>query len=288
MKTRKREHALFGPGGNAEAFYDAGGKSTKQAPAWVRSLGLNAYEYEAGKGITAGEAALREIGAAAKDAGIYMSFHAPYFISLSGTNPETRMNSIDYIEKSAWAAELVGADIIVIHCGSCAKITRGEAMELAADTLRHTVETVGYPNVRFGIETMGKKNQLGTLDEVIALCKLDPRLVPVVDFGHLNARECGGVFKTADDYRRVFDTIALQLGDEVACNLHCHFSKIEWTDAGEKKHLTFVDSVYGPDFEPLAEAIARDGLTPTIICESAGTQAHDALAIMQAYERMRG
>ncbi len=284
----KREYAYFGPGGNAEAFYESGGKSTRQAPAWVRSMGLTAYEYEAGKGVGASDAALREIGDAARSADIYMSFHAPYFISLSGTNPETRMNSIGYIEQSARAADLIGADIIVIHCGSCAKISRGEAMELATDTLRRAIETVEYRNVRFGIETMGKKNQLGTLEEVIALCKIDPRLVPVVDFGHLNARECGGVFRAADDFRYVFDKIGIELGDDVARNLHCHFSKIEWTDAGEKKHLTFADTTYGPDFMPLAEAIARERLTPTIICESAGTQAHDALAIKQAYERLRG
>ncbi len=284
----KREHAFFGPGGNAQAFYDAGGKSTKQAPSWVKSLGLNAYEYEAGKGINAGDAALRDIGEAARAAEVYMSFHAPYFISLSGTKAETRLNSIGYIEQSARAAELLGADIIVIHCGSCAKISRQEALKLAADTLYRTLETVAYPQVRFGIETMGKKNQLGTLDEVIELCKMDRRLVPVVDFGHLNARECGGVFRTPDDYFRVFNVIGEKLGDEVARNLHCHFSKIEWTDAGEKRHLTFADDVYGPDFEPLTAVIAHEKLTPTIICESAGTQAHDALAIMQAYLKVKG
>jgi deoxyribonuclease-4 len=134
---------------------------------------------------------------------------------------------------------------------------------------------------------MGKKNQLGTLDEVIELCRLDPRLVPVVDFGHLNARECGGVFRGVDDYRAVFDKIGTVLGDEVARNLHCHFSKIEWTEAGEKKHLTFSDTVYGPAYEPLAEAIYRERLTPTIVCESAGTQAYDALAIKQYFEGIK-
>ncbi len=282
----KRTAPLFGPGGNSEAFYAAGKKSTVQAPEWVRSVGLDAYEYEAGKGVTAGESALRAVGEAAKEAGVYMSLHAPYFISLSSEKSETRLNSISYIDKSLWAADLVGADIIVVHAGSCAKMQRSEAMTLAADTLYKTLESVGYPHVRIGIETMGKKNQLGTLDEVITLCKLDPRLVPVVDFGHLNARDCGGVFRSADDYRRVFDDIAVSLGDEVACNLHCHFSKIEWTEAGEKKHLTFADTAYGPDYEPLMEAVAREHLTPTFICESAGTQAADVYEMKRYYEEI--
>ncbi len=283
----KPKVATFGPGGNSETFYAAGKKSTKQAPAWLREVGLDAYEYEAGNGIAAGEAALREIGEAAREHGILMSLHTPYFISLSGVEIEKRLKSIDYIEKSLWAADLLGADTIVIHCGSAAKISREEGMRLSADTLYKTLEKLGGTDIAFGIETMGKQNQLGTLEEVIELCKMDARLSPVVDFGHLNARDCGGVFVTADDYRRVFDKIGTALGDEKARYLHCHFSKIEWTDKGEKKHLTFADSVYGPDFEPLMEAIVREDLCPRIISESAGTQSEDALAMKKYYNALR-
>ena len=134
---------------------------------------------------------------------------------------------------------------------------------------------------------MGKVNQLGTLNEVLELCRIDESLVPVVDFGHMNARECGGVFNSADDYMRVFDKIDRTLGPEIATNLHCHFSKIEWTSAGEKKHLTFADTVYGPDYEPLIEAIVKNSLTPTIISESAGTQSDDALTMKKYYEEIR-
>lgn len=283
---RKPDRATFGPGGNSQSFYDAKYKSTKQAPAWLRSIGLDAYEYEAGNGIAASEQSLAEIGEAAKENGILMSLHTPYFISLSGVDEEKRLKSIDYIEKSLWAAKLLFADTIVIHCGSAAKISREEAMRLSADTLYRMLERLGDTDISFGIETMGKQNQLGTLDEVIELCRADKRLSPVVDFGHLNARDCGGVFVTADDYRRVFDKIGDALGDDKAKYLHCHFSKIEWTDKGEKRHLTFADSVYGPDFEPLMEAIAREGLCPRIISESAGTQSDDALAMKKYYEAL--
>lgn len=284
--SNKPTHATFGPGGNSQSFYDAGLKSTKQAPAWLKEIGLDAYEYEAGNGISAGEASLREIGEAAKQCGILMSLHTPYFISLSGVEIEKRLKSIDYIEKSLWAAECLGADTIVIHCGSAAKISREEGMRLSADTLYKTLERLGDTDITFGVETMGKQNQLGTLAEVIELCKMDPRLAPVVDFGHLNARDCGGVFGTADDYRRVFTQIAEALGDDKAQYLHCHFSKIEWTAKGEKRHLTFADNTYGPDFEPLMEAIAKENLCPRIICESAGTMAEDALAMKKYYKNL--
>ena len=280
-------NALFGPGGNSESFYAEGYKSTLEAPAWLVSKGLDAYEYQAGNGITASDATLKKVGDEAKKHGIKMSLHTPYYISLSGVDPEKRLKSIDYIKKSLHAAELLGADTIVIHSGSAAKISRAEAMALATDTLEKLIEEIGQTDIRLGLETMGKINQLGTLDEVIELCKVSPLFHPVVDFGHLNARE-NGLFTDADSYRRIFDAIAQGLGNEYAQNLHCHYSKIEYTSAGEKKHLTFSDTVYGPEPEPLMEAIVKDGLTPRLICESAGTMAEDALYMKKCYLAAKG
>ena len=284
---KKIDRPTFGPGGNSESFYNDGMKSTVQAPAWLASYGLDAYEYEAGNGLTAGDASLRKVGEEAKKHGILMSFHTPYFISLSGIEEEKRLNSINYISRSLHAAELLCADTIVIHTGSAAKISREEAMALAADTWEKNLEVNGKTTIRMGLETMGKINQLGTLDEVLTLCKLAPIYHPVVDFGHMNARYLGGYFSDVDSYRAIFDKIATTLGDEYAYNLHCHFSKIEYTKAGEKKHLTFADTVYGPEYEPLIEAIVRNSLTPTLISESAGTQSDDALAMKKYYEELK-
>ena len=275
--------AYFGPGGNSDAFRLAGLKSTVDAPGWVKSIGLDAYEYEAGNGLSASPNMLAAIGREAQKHNIKMSFHTPYFISLSGVVEEKRLNSINYIRQSLDAANLLGAGTIVVHSGSAAKISRDEAMRLAGDTLVKTLSSVETYGIKIGLETMGKINQLGTLDEVLELCRIDSAFVPVVDFGHLNARDLGGVFVTADDYLRVFDKIDRALGADVASNLHCHFSKIEWTGSGEKRHLTFEDQLYGPDFEPLVEVIYKNNLTPTIICESAGTQSDDALAMKKYY-----
>ncbi len=273
----------FGPGGNSEEFYANGLKSTLDAPAFVKNMGLDAYEYEAGNGLSASPSMLKAIGDNAKALGVKMSYHTPYFISLSGVVEEKRLNSIRYIRESLEAAHLLGAKTIVIHTGSAAKITRDEAMRLAADTLVRTLSEVETYGINLGLETMGKQNQLGTLDEVLELCRIDSSLVPVVDFGHLNARDCGGVFNSADDYMRVFDKIAKATSSGVAENLHCHFSKIEWTDKGEKRHLTFEDKKFGPDFEPLIDVIVKYKLSPTIICESAGTQSQDALTMKKYY-----
>ena len=293
--------ALFGTGGNSESFYAEGNKDTWQAPAWLKARGLDAYEYQAGNGLRAGEKSLRRVGEEAAKNGISLSLHAPYFISLSSVEPEKRKNSIGYITESLRAAEWLGADIIVVHTGSAAKISRETAMEYASDTLMKLLESTDS-KVRIGLETMGKLNQLGTLSEVLTLCKIDKsRLYPVVDFGHLNCRgrlhsgvfddpdepdAVGGVFVTADDYRRVFDRIACELGDEYAKTLHCHFSKIEYTKSGEKKHVRFEDEGFEPAFEPLLEAVVREGVAPGFISESAGTMAEDAKTMKEYYDSL--
>ena len=280
------EKALFGPGGNSESFYAAGYKSTVDAPKFVSEFGLDAYEYEAGNGVAASLDTFRKIGQAAREYDIKLSIHAPYYISLSSVDEEKRKGSARYIVASASALNAMGGELMVIHAGSTAKLERSVALQYAKDAIYHALgvlsdnELYGF---KLGIETMGKVNQLGTLDEVLEMCTVDKTVVPVVDFGHMNAREQGGVFPTVDEYKRVFERIATACGAQVADELHCHFSKIEYTGGGEKKHLTFEDSTYGPDFEPLMKAIAELGVHPTIICESDGTMAEDALKMKNEY-----
>lgn len=283
--------ALFGPGGNSESFKAEGNKSTLQAPGWLSRRGLDAYEYEAGRGVNASEETFIALGEKAREHGIKLSIHAPYFISLSSLEEDKRKGSSKYIIDSAKALALMGGETMVIHAGSCAKIDRSVAVDYAKGALYYALEQLkdlGLYGLKLGIETMGKVNQLGTLDEVLELCTIDETVVPVVDFGHMHAREQGGVFVTPDDYKRVFDEIAKRKSPEAAQNLHCHFSKIEHTKGGEKRHLTFADTVYGPEPQPLMSAICSLGVTPTVICESDGTQAEDALAMKNEYLAILG
>lgn len=279
---------LFGPAGNSRSFYEAKLKSTWQAPAWLEQLGLDAYEYSAGNGIKGSAETFARIGEEAKKHRIALSLHAPYYISLSSVDPEKRLKSVETICRSIEAAEAMGADRIVIHTGSASKITREQAVDYAKDTMFKALESLGNTGVRLGLETMGKINQLGTLDEVLEICKMDARLCPVIDFGHLNARNVGGLFTCADDYRRVFTRIDEVLGSAYLDGLHCHFSKIEYTSAGEKRHLTFEDTVFGPPFEPLMQVLAEDRLNPRVIVESDGTMAEDALTLKRTYEAYLG
>lgn len=278
----------FGPGGNSVSWGKR--KFPEDLPAYLKELGLNGYEIECGRGVRLSEKTPALLPKLARENGIYVTLHAPYFISLSSTEEETRLKSVDYILQSANAARSVGAEKIVVHSGSCSKISREEATLLAKDTLKRAqaaLDEAGLSDIIICPETMGKINQLGTLDEVLELCTIDERFLPTVDFGHLNARTLGGI-KGRADYAKMLDSIENKLGHERLGRMHIHFSKIEYTKGGEKRHLTFEDKTFGPVFEPLMEEIYSRGLSPSIICESDGTQAEDAAEMMKYYKTLGG
>ena len=276
----------FGPGGNSLSWGNK--KFPQDLPEYLKGFGLNGYEIECGRGVRISEAAVKLLPKLAEEHGIYVTLHAPYFISLSSVEEEKRLNSVNYILESARAAKSVGAKKIVVHSGSCSKMTRAEAVYLAKGTLKEAqkaLDEAGLSDIIICPETMGKINQLGTLDEVLELCGVDERFLPTVDFGHLNARTLGEI-KSRADYAKMLDTIENALGHERLSNMHVHFSKIEYTKGGEKRHLTFADTVYGPQYEPLMEEFHKRGLSPSIICESDGTQAEDAAEMKKYYENL--
>lgn len=278
--------AKFGPAGNSVSFTEMGYKTSLQVPEYLTKMGLDAFEYQCGRGVNIGLDKAKALGELAKEKGITLSLHAPYYISMSSVEEAKRDNSLNYILASARAVNAMGGNRIVVHTGSCGKISRETALELATDTMKKALcalDEEGLSHIHICPETMGKVNQLGTLDEVMSLCELDERLIPCIDFGHLNARDLG-FFKSKAEYAHVFDTIENRLGIERLRVFHSHFSKIEYTTGGEKKHLTFADTVYGPDFEPVMDLVAQKNLSPTFICESDGTQAEDARTMKEYYQ----
>ena len=279
------DRALFGPAGSSDDFSKKY-RSSSDMPGYLQALGLDAFEYQCGQGVRVSDASGAKLKAKAEAHGIKLSLHAPYFISLSSVEEEKREKSIDYILQSCAAARKIGADRIVIHSGSCAKLSREEALGLAKATLKKAWDAAvseGFSEIHFCPETMGKINQLGNLEEVLELASLDDSFLPCIDFGHLNARTLGQV-NSAEAFNYILDRIENKLGSDRLKVFHSHFSKIEYTQkGGELRHLTFDDSVFGPDFEPLMEIIAKRRLTPVFICESAGTQSYDALAMKNSY-----
>lgn len=275
----------FGPSGNSQIFYDDGCKTSLEAPKWLKEHNLEAYEYSFGRMFNMSHEKAKELGKNAEENGILVSVHAPYYINLANPSDEAFEKNINYLLSSlAYLVDFKGNQC-VFHPGSCGKETRDIAfarLMSRMDKLLERVYSAGYGNLYICPETMGKSQQLGSVKEIVEMCKLDKCLIPTFDFGHINA-VTGGTLKTADDYKRILDLAYNELGEFKTKNLHIHFSKIEYTSKGEVKHLTLDDTVYGPEFEPLAKVIKEMGLEPTIISESKGTMMEDAMKLKEIY-----
>ena len=276
---------IFGPAGNSQEFKKEKNLSLLN---YLKSYNLKAYEFQCGMGIKITQEKAEEFFKNME--GITISIHAPYYISLSSVEEEKRKNSVQYILKTAKIAKAMRAKRIVVHSGSCRKINRKEALKLAKKTLKEALESLkenGLDEIFLCPETMGKINQLGNLEEVLELCKISEKLIPCLDFGHLNARSFGKI-KGSEEYLKILNRVENELGYERLKNFHSHFSKVEFTvPGGEKKHLTFEDLTYGPEFKPLAELVVKKNLSPIFICESAGTQAKDAKLMQDTYEKIK-
>lgn len=275
----------FGPSGNGEAFYAAGYKHTTQAAGYCKAMGLDCYEYSFGRGVNLSEGKAVEIGETFKNVQVEISVHAPYFINFANPDDEAAAKSYNYVLASAQCLKLMGGERVVFHPAAQGKVSREEAVAKTADrlkVLRDFIYLNGYENFMFCPETMGKLAQIGTLEEIVEFCKIDKCYTPAVDFGHINAREQGSL-KTVGDYKDRLEYMIAELGYERVKNFHVHFSKIMYGGKGEIKHLTFSDTVYGPEFEPLATALKELKLEPYIVSESAGTQAEDAAEMKRIY-----
>jgi len=157
------------------------------------------------------------------------------------------------------------------------------AKKLLSEIVKH-IEDEGMGCIFLAPETMGKKSLLGSLDEVLELCECGPAIIPAIDFGHLHAASGGGL-SSADDFRMVLEKISAALGREALNNLHIHFSPVEYTGAGEKRHRTTRDKGFGPDFRLLAEQLVEFSAGFTLICKSDGLQDEDALVYKSIYEQ---
>ena len=112
---------------------------------------------------------------------------------------------------------------------------------------------------------------------------MDERFIPCIDFAHLHARGQGAL-QGEVDFAGVLDQLEQALGIQRARQLHIHFSTIEYTAAGEKRHRTFAETEFGPRFEHLAPLLKARGYEARVICESKGTMAEDAKTMREIYD----
>lgn len=275
----------FGPSGLSEDFKDTGLKTVADAAKWIKSKNLDCFEYSFGRGVNLSTATAESIGQAFNQEQVELSVHAPYFINLATVEEDKALNNIKYIMDSLKMLKVFGGNRCVFHPGSQMKATRDEAMSVlmnAFENLYKIKQDSEYKDLLICPETMGKLGQLGDLEEIIRMSQFGDDVVPCIDFGHLNARTIGSI-KTKDDYRRILDRLFEGIGESKAKKIHVHFSKIEYTQKGESKHLTFDDNVFGPDYKPLMELFKEYKMDAYIVSESAGTQTRDALLMKNYY-----
>ncbi|MDY2695755.1 MAG: TIM barrel protein [Eubacteriales bacterium] len=277
----------FGPSGNSKIFYDSGYKHSVDAPKFCKVLGLSAYEYSFGRGFTMSYDTAKVLGDNAKLNDILLSIHAPYYINLANENDDMATKSYEYVRKGMEYIKVTGGRDLVVHLASCGKLDRSRALYLTDKRLDECLKII-YDSKLNSVgkicpETMGKYLQIGTYNEVIDFCTKDEILVPTFDFGHINCVMQGGL-KTIDDYKKIFDYCFSKLGEEKTKNCHIHFSKIEYGDKGEIKHLNLDDNIFGPEFEPLARVIDEYKLTPTVISESKEKMMEDAIKLKEIYD----
>ena len=278
----------FGPSGNCESFYAEGFAHTEQSAEFVKKRGLDCFEYSFGRGVRMTEEKARSIGLAFERAGVEISAHAPYLINFANPDEEMAAKSYGYVLDTAKVLKLMGGKRVVFHPAAQGKASREEAVSLTEDRLkilRDYVYELGLQDMIFSPETMGKLAQIGTVEEITRFCKIDKIYVPCIDFGHINAREQGSL-KTVADYKTRLEYMISELGFEKMEHFHMHFSKIMYSAKGEVKHLTFEDTVYGPEFAPLAVALKELRLKPYIVSESAGMQAEEAREMKDIYNKL--
>lgn len=72
----------FGTAGTSDSFAAQGYKSSLDVPEYIAKMGLNAFEYQCGRGVRLGLDKAAKMAALAGPKDILFSVHAPYYISL--------------------------------------------------------------------------------------------------------------------------------------------------------------------------------------------------------------
>ncbi|AEG17243.1 TIM barrel protein [Methanobacterium paludis] len=268
----------FGPAGKP---IDYKGK-TNDVCTYINAERLDAYEYQATYGVKISKQSAIELKKNSKDNDVLVSMHAPYYINLSSNKADVIERSVKRLVQAAKASEWMGAYRTVFHPGFYTTYTPEEAMKCckkAITEIQDELEAQSVNEYTFAPETTGKKSQLGNLDEIIEICGSFEHFAPTVDFAHVHARS-GGSIKDKNAYNKIFQKLEDELGLK---SLHSHFTRIEYTDAGERKHHTLAEDSYGPPLEPLLEEIVDCGWDVTVICETPFLD-HDAIKMKVLYE----
>ena len=209
----------------------------------VRKLGLDAMEMEFVRGVRMKEDMARKAGEIAKSLDIVLTAHGPYYINLLSDDRGKVEASIKRILDTARITSYAGGYSITFHAAYYGKISREEAYKLVKERMKRVIDTLQDENISIWVrpETTGKGTQFGTIDEIIMLSQELDMVLPCVDFAHLHARS-NGKYNSYEEFSQILEKIEKNLGREALENMHIHFSGIEYSEKGERRHLNLEES----------------------------------------------
>ena len=218
----------------------------------VARLQLDCMEVEFTYGVRMSVQDAREVGALAKEKGIVLSVHAPYYINLVSDEKEKISASQQRILDACQRAHALGARNVVFHAGFYQKKTAEQTYAMIKKAILEIQRRIKKNKwkVKLCPEVTGKPSQFGSIEELLALRK-ETGCSICVDFAHLYARRQGKV-----DYGQILKKLPKKF--------HAHFSGIEYGPKGERKHLKTTQKF----FKPLAQALLKARRDITLICES--------------------
>jgi len=247
----------------------------------IKALGLDCLEIEFVQGVKMGLDTAAKVREKARSLGVRLSVHAPYFINLNSEDPGKRLASQERLLKTARVGDACGAASVVFHAAFYGKDTPERTYEAVKAELKTLMSIVRGERLAIAlrIETMGKRSQFGSLDEVLGLCRDVDGLQPCLDFSHLYARE--GRINSYDEFHRVLGKVGRKLGPRALKNVHIHIAGIQFGDKGEIKHLNLEET--GFRYDEWLQALRDLAVEGTVICESPNLEG-DAVMLKKLYQ----
>jgi len=272
----------FGPAG---VPIQCKGSSSLDGVECCATLGLYAMEVQFGMGVRMNKETASQLKEQSKKLDVSLSCHAPYFINFCSKEKVKISTSKRNLFEAAQAMHYAGAGIAVFHPGYYQKLIPEEAYKIAVFHLKELKEKLDQNSikVKLGAETVGKKSQFGGLKEVLRLANDLPFIKPVLDLAHIHAR--GDVnLEKEEDFRKLFSLVENELPDYME-DFHFHFSEINYSDKGERNHLS-LGSNNKPPFRPMLKVLKEQGYKGTIICETPKLDI-DALVMKNYYSTIK-
>lgn len=244
---------------------------------WLTEQGLNAFEIQCVYGFKISPV-MQEYYKAHNNQDIYLSIHAPYYINLGSLNEDVVSRSVNYMKDGIALAKSIGVNRIIFHPGGGHKNTeegREKAVSQLIEKINEFTHEVDMGEVRLYPEIGGKTANLGSIDEIIRICKECEFCYPCIDIAHLHAREFGSI-KSKEILRSKLQQIKDAIPDKFDY-IHFHAYTINYNDKGEIKHLVHGENMPNgeeglPNLTSFVELLKEFNLTPWVISEAHESQ----------------